>query len=209
MPRAALTDEQIQSFRARAVAAATRLFVEQGYAAVTMRSLAAELGVSPMTPYRYFESKEALFVAVRTEAFRRFADAQEQAFHAAPCPEARLKMLLEAYVGFALAEPNAYCIMFELRQAPAGEHPELDAEAARSFSYLVRAFEERVEACAIKGDPVTLAHLAWAQVHGVVALHLAGKLSMGRSLSDLIAALSSLSSAAQSSPSPASERNLP
>ena len=46
----------------------------------------------------------------------------------------------------------------------------------------------RIWVCAgkIEGDPLTVAHLAWAQVHGVISLHLAGKLIMGRSVEDLI-----------------------
>jgi AcrR family transcriptional regulator len=70
MGRAALTVEELGAFRGRAVTAATRLFAERGYRGVTLRSLAKELGVSPMTPYRYFENKEELFAMVRTEAFR-------------------------------------------------------------------------------------------------------------------------------------------
>ena len=64
--RAILTVEEVGAFRAKAVAAATRLFAERGYRGVTLRSLAKELGVSPMTPYRYFENKEELFAMVRT-----------------------------------------------------------------------------------------------------------------------------------------------
>ncbi len=40
---------------------------------MTLRALAAELGCSPMTPYRYFENKAELFAVVRADAFRRFA----------------------------------------------------------------------------------------------------------------------------------------
>jgi hypothetical protein len=45
---------------------------------------------------------------------------------------------------------------------------------------------EAVDSGALAGDPDTLAHLFWSGVHGIVALHLAGKLALGRSLSDLI-----------------------
>lgn len=189
MPRVALTDEQIRTFRARAVEAATRLFAREGYDAVTMRELAAELGVSPMTPYRYFEGKDDLFVAVRTAAFRRFADTQRDAYDGTPKPLDRVRALQRAYVAFALSEPDAYRIMFELAQKPAGEHPELDAEAARSFSYLHRAVDAAVKAKLLSGDPLTRAHLAWAAVHGIVSLHLAGKLALGRSLEELNQAL--------------------
>jgi AcrR family transcriptional regulator len=56
-----LTTEEVDAFRARAVDAAMGLFADRGYRGVTLRSLAEVLGVSAMTPYRYFENKEALF----------------------------------------------------------------------------------------------------------------------------------------------------
>ncbi len=185
MPRSPLTADQVEEFRARATRAATRLFAEHGFEGVTMRSLAAELECSPMTPYRYFENKEHLFAAVRTDAFRRFADAQAVASKQRGSARTRLRRLGRAYVEFALAEPDAYRTMFELRQAEAGVHPELDAEVERAFSYLVGAMSELVREGGARGDALTLAHMAWAQVHGIVSLHLAGKLTMGRSITEL------------------------
>lgn len=183
VPRAALTADQIAWFRARAVVAAARLFAEQGYDAVGMRAVADALGVSAMTPYRYFANKDELFAAVRADAFRRFADAQQVAYEAHVEPRPRLLALGRAYVAFALAEPDAYRVMFELAQAPAGTYPDLDAQSRRAFSYLLRATE-----AVVPRDALSAAHLAWAQVHGLVTLHLAGKLQMGRSLDALLAA---------------------
>jgi AcrR family transcriptional regulator len=197
MGRAALTVEELGAFRRRAVAAATGLFAERGYRGVTLRSLAKELGVSPMTPYRYFENKEELFAMVRTEAFRRFADAQRDAVAGVEGPEDALRMLGRAYVSFALDEPDAYHIMFELLQAPAGTYPELDAEQARSFSYLHAAVKAGVDAGILEGDSLRRAHYLWAQVHGLVSLHLAGKLVMGCSLEELVSTLFENAEAAQ------------
>ena len=184
--RAVLTVEELGAFRARAVAAATGLFAERGYRGVTLRSLAKELGVSPMTPYRYFENKQELFAMVRTEAFRRFADAQRDAVAGSEDPEDALRMLGRAYVSFALDEPDAYHIMFELLQAPAGTYPELEAEQARAFSYLHAAVQASVEAGILEGESLRRAHYLWAQIHGLVSLHLAGKLLMGCSFEELV-----------------------
>jgi AcrR family transcriptional regulator len=197
MARAALTVDELGAFRERAVAAATRLFAEQGYRGVTLRSLAKELGVSPMTPYRYFENKDELFAMVRSEAFRRFADAQRDAVAGIEDPEGALRMLGKAYVSFALDEPDAYHIMFELLQAPAGTYPELEEQQARAFSYLCQAVEASVEAGLLEGEALPRAHYLWAQVHGLVSLHLAGKLVMGCSLDELISTVFEKPEAAQ------------
>src|SRR5581483_9000155 len=64
-----LTDEEVSDFRERLCAAAERLFAEQGPRAASMRQLAAKLGVSPMTPYRYFKDKDDILAAVRASGF--------------------------------------------------------------------------------------------------------------------------------------------
>ncbi len=49
----------------------------------------------------------------------------------------------------------------------------------------------------MEGDPLERAHFLWAQVHGLVSLHLAGKLVMGRSLEQLFPAVFDTPEAAQ------------
>lgn len=185
MARPALSDDAIRRYRERAVSVATRLFAERGYAGVTLRAIAAELGDSPMTPYRYFENKAEIFALVRAQAFRRFADGQERAFASTSDPLGRLWAMREAYFDAALAEPDAYRVMFELAQEPQDRYPELAEQAGRAFSYTLRAVEEGIACGLMEGDPLTVAHQLWAQVHGLISLHLAGKLTLGRSLEDL------------------------
>ncbi len=184
MPRPALTTEAIAEFRSKLAVVATRLFATHGFEGVTLRAVAAELGVSPMTPYQYMSGKEELFALVRTEAFGRFADAQEAAARSTDDPRERLRALGRAYVRFAIEDPNAYRIMFELRQAERGPEA-LAQEAARGFRPLLTATEHAVNAGVLVGDPLTLAHLLWATTHGLVTLDLAGKLAMGRGLEEL------------------------
>jgi AcrR family transcriptional regulator len=187
MPRVALQADDIAAFRRRATEAATRLFAAHGYDAVTMRAVADELGVSAMTPYRYVTGKDELFALVRAAAFRRFAERLEGSGGRVSDPLARLRRLKKAYVQFAVDEADAYRIMFELRQPEdAARSAELDAQSRRAFGCLHDAVRAAVEAGALAGDPLTVAHLLWASTHGLVSLHLAGRLS-ARSLEQLAA----------------------
>lgn len=185
MARTTLSADEITAFRERVMAVAMRLFVESGYEGLSMRAVAAELGVSPMTPYRYLRNKDELFTLVRIEAFRRLADHQRATAQAHPPGLQRLRALGAAYLAFASDEPQAYRIMFELEQPASADHPELEAEQRRAMSYLLDAVTDAIEGGHLRGDPLTQAHLLWAQVHGLVSLHLAGKLILGRTFEQL------------------------
>jgi AcrR family transcriptional regulator len=186
VPRSALSPQQIDDFRERLVAAATRLFARRGYDGVTLRAIAAELGCSPMTPYRYFEDKAAIFAAVRTAAFEGLAASQEACCDESAPPLAVLAELGRGYVRFALDQPDAYRLMFELGQPEPERFPELAAASRRSIAPLRGWIGRCIDAGQIAGDPDLLTHLFWSGVHGIASLHLAGKLAFGLGVGDLI-----------------------
>lgn len=185
MPRVALSGSEIEAFRGRIYQAATHLFAHEGFDAVTLRGIARQVGCSPMTPYRYFSGKEEIFALVKAGVFSRFADVQERAMRGALEPIERLWALGRAYVQFALDDPDGYRIMFELRQQVA-DHPELAQQSERAWLPLRNGVAEAIEARVLVGEADTLAHIFWAGMHGLVSLHLAGKLQVGRTLDDLL-----------------------
>jgi AcrR family transcriptional regulator len=205
MPRPPLSADEISAFRGRIAEVASKLFAQHGYESVTMRAVADALGVSAMALYRYVADKAELLTLVRTLAYRAFADDQARAFARASDPKRRMDELGKAYVAFALQHADWYRIMLELDQ-PQGENAELEHEVQRSFSYLLEAIKGELAAGLVQGDALTLAHLAWANVHGMVSLHLAGKLNLGRSIHDLTAHMRQPSEALEPRRKPASEK---
>ena len=183
MGRHPLSAEEIEAQRARVVRAAERLFAEKGYEGVTLRALAQSLGRSHTSAYRYFADKAEIFAAARTAAYGRFAEAQEQATREPGELTERLVRLGEAYVRFALDEPDAYRLMFELKR-PAGSGATSDAEE-RAWQPLRETIGLAIDAGLLQGDPDVVAHLFWAGLHGLLSLHLAGKLRHGISFEDL------------------------
>jgi AcrR family transcriptional regulator len=193
MPRA-LTSAEVADFRERLCDAAARLFASRGREGFTMRDLARELGVSPMTPYRYFKDKDAILAAVRARAFDKFAQALEAAFAQPGDARARARASRDAYIGFALGDPVAYKLMFDVSQQD-GDHPELAAAAKRARASLTRHIHPLVDAGLLAGDPELLGRIFWAMLHGAVMLQLAGKLEcdlrllVGKALRALAAGL--------------------
>jgi AcrR family transcriptional regulator len=178
MPRV-LTESDVAEFRERLCGAAERLFAEKGPDAVTMRQLAAALGVSPMTPYRYFKDKDDILAAVRAGGFNRFAEALEAAREAAGSARAKGAAVGEAYVTFALEHPQTYKLMFDLNQPYEGRYPELAAAAARAQATMSGYVRDLVAAGVLAGDPEEIGTMFWAAAHGAVVLELSGKLPKG------------------------------
>jgi AcrR family transcriptional regulator len=176
MPRN-LSPAEVEAFRARLCRAAERRFAAAGVDGVSLRGLALELGCSPMTPYRYFRDKDEILAAVRAAAFERFAEALETAWaRSAGDAAARARAVGDAYLGFALAEPDAYRLMFDLSQPGEERYPALTGAVARARRTMTAYVEELVAEGVLEGDPTLLGHVFWAAVHGIVVLHLAGKL---------------------------------
>ena len=176
MPRI-LTNDDVADFRERLCEVAERLFAEQGPQAVSMRQLAAELGVSPMTPYRYFKDKDDILAAVRASGFDRFAGALEAAHASAVDPNARGAAVGEAYVRFALENPTE------------ADHPDLVRATARARATLTDFVGALVRDGLIDGDPTEVSLIFWAAIHGLIVLRLAGKLPAEISFEHLRATL--------------------
>jgi len=176
MPRV-LSESDVADFRERLCDAAERLFAERGPDAVTMRQLAAELGVSPMTPYRYFQDKEDILAAVRANAFTRFAEAMEAArsTHGGRSSAD----VGDAYLRFAFEHPHMYKLMFDLNQPHEGDYPDLVEAAKRARATMTGWVEDRIASGKMQGDPEQIGLMYWASAHGAVVLELAGKIPQG------------------------------
>lgn len=173
MPRI-LSQSDVADFRERLCVAATRMFDARGPEGFTMRELAAELGVSAMTPYRYFKDKEDILAAVRARAFNRFAEALEAALTIEAQNEGAV---YRAYVTFAFGEPAAYKLMFDLTQPDENLYPDLVRANARARATMTDYVKQMIDAGKFEGDASLIGHVFWAVLHGAIVLKLAGKLT--------------------------------
>lgn len=176
MAKKNLSQSEIDAFKARLCEVAERRFAEGGVDSVSMRQLAADLGCSPMTPYRYFQDKDEILAAVRTAAFDRFAQALEAAGAGIADPLERARATGRAYLDFAFSQPNAYRLMFDMSQPGEERYPELARAGERARGTMSMGLQELADAGQIHGDPQVLAYVVWAAIHGLVVLRLAGKL---------------------------------
>lgn len=81
-------------------AAAVELMARHGYEAVTMRQLAAEVGVQAAALYRYFPTKEELLYSLMLEHMRGLIAAWEAARPEAVDPVASLAAFVRNHIAF-------------------------------------------------------------------------------------------------------------
>jgi len=164
--------------RGKILDAARKLFIQQGYEAVTMRKIAKRIEYSPTAIYAHFEDKEALMRELCSEDFQMLATTFQQVA-AIEDPVERLRQTGRAYVDFAVRYPNHYRLMFMTpRPAEIDADQEGRGDVQRdAYAFLVAVVENAMAKGAFRKnwkDAELLAQVLWAGLHGVVALHLVG-----------------------------------
>jgi AcrR family transcriptional regulator len=86
----------------------------EGTAAVTLRAIAREMGMTASALYRYFGSREQLVTALITDAYHALADAMQAAVDAVPAGGHRDRMLaaFRAFRSWALEHPTEFALIF-------------------------------------------------------------------------------------------------
>lgn len=96
------------------VDAARRILEKDGPAALSLRAVAREAGVSPAAPYHHFKDKNDLMEAVAHEGWVAMDNALLEARAAATDAKERMTGLGVAYVRFARDNPALYRVMYDL-----------------------------------------------------------------------------------------------
>jgi AcrR family transcriptional regulator len=158
----------------RLVDAAARILVEHGPGGLSLRKVAAAVGVSTMPVYTLFGDKQGLLDAMHREGFRRLG----RALRDAPRTDEPLTDLIQlgfAYRQAALDSPHLYGLMFSDGFSPPDEARQI---ADATYRPLVDGVARCQQAAVFAGDdPEPIALHLWALTHGLVSLELSGKVS--------------------------------
>lgn len=147
------TDYHHGDLRGSLLDAARQVLEQEGPNALSLRDLARRTGVSHAAPYRHFANRQALLAALAAEGF------SELARHMRAEERKSLKSMGRAYVGFAVANPSLYKLMFS---------PELDRKKPQQLN------DAAADAFGLlQGKAGAISHqhsgslAAWAMVHGL------------------------------------------
>ncbi len=149
---------------------AAEVIASQGPPGLSLRSLAADLGVSHTAPLHHFGSREGVLNALAAQGFRILAE--------------RLVAVREsgagfldvgvAYVEFALEHPAHFQVMFSPTLLDESD-PELAAARAATFAELKAGVDHMSESGAVE-DAAAAVVAGWGIVHGIATLALTGNL---------------------------------
>lgn len=151
--------------------AAREMFVEEGYANVSMRKITGKIGYSPTTIYFYFKDKNDLLHQICEQTFARLAQNIKAIYHLSDNPLEKLRSGLREYIYFGLKHPSQYEIVF-ITPLPVKTESDFDESNGRiAFDTLRTVITECISANLLKHNDVELiSQTLWAGIHGVTSL---------------------------------------
>ena len=172
--------------RTQIIEAARGLFGEGGLSAVSMRSIAARVGITQAAIYQHFADKDAIVFAVAEHFFGKLIESAEAQSAVALDPVEALRASMRGYIETGLAHPEEYRLVFMTdapslrRHGPANlqkrngfdTDPEIQPTKGQiAYGHLQEKVRVLVKSGDIrKGYPELIAEAMWAAGHGVVAL---------------------------------------
>ena len=169
------------STKQRLAAAAAELLDRGGQAAVTLRAVAESVGVSHNAPYRHFRGRSALLAGVALQDFHSLDQAFRTAMTGGPDAASALRRATDAFISYALAHPARYRLLFSDPALPADD--DLAVAAMAPFATFVAIVSRcQQEGVLPPGDPVRLAGMIYATMHGAIDLQIGGRASDSKGL---------------------------
>lgn len=179
--------EKRQAARDRIREAALNFLGENSADALSMRSIAKVMGVSPMMPYHYYPTKAELLSDIRRMIFEHFAQYLNECATVGSMNAAeRFELISFGYLKYAADAESDFRFMFEQGIEEEGAE---GVSGEKSWNILLQAVsdlvhEEKVQN--IREDVINdKAHYCWCALHGLVMLYLSKNLGFGRSYKTL------------------------
>lgn len=159
--------------RGEILEAAQRIFLAEGYQGATIRKIADEVGVSSTALYMHFRDKDEILLEISDTAISRLMVINSEISARQEDPVVRVRLMLQAYMTFALENPNAYQLVFcghggMLSEEKVAATQEL---GERCFQKFLGVVAEIAAANRLKlGTIESAAQSLWTACHGLVSL---------------------------------------
>jgi AcrR family transcriptional regulator len=159
---------------ARILAAATELLVEEGYGALSMRRVAARVGLSQAAIYRHYRDKAALVGKIVAEGYSGLVELVEALDDRSRPPDLLLATGIRAYVDFATRSSSIFKAVLLQDIGPSGAAVDALSPAVagrrRTFALLTELVRRGMdEGLFAPSDPELTAQAVWAAMFGLAS----------------------------------------
>lgn len=164
--------------KALALHAAGDIVAENGAAALSMREVARRIGYTVGALYLVFTNLDDLIVHLNEQTIMELRASLERIRGRTHQPAQNLRLLVAAYLGFALLHTARWRLVFEHRLPDGQKAPPTYAGHTAAIFALV---SDRLREAGITRDAASTAELAtalWSGVHGICMLAVTGKLQV-------------------------------
>jgi AcrR family transcriptional regulator len=173
--RPALTALELAQKREAIANAARTLFAAEGFAAVSMRNVAEAAGMTPMTLYRYFDTKVDLLRFLWSDVLNALFDSLEAIEKRERNHTKRLERVSIAYVRYWVDHPDHYRMVFmsEGISQPAVSVFVQEDDVVLRYSLFVRCVAEAVgrDAGEVSVESELLISSLQGIAHNLVTIH--------------------------------------
>jgi AcrR family transcriptional regulator len=133
---------------------------ESGAAALSLRGIAREMGMTSSALYRYFASRDQLLIALAGDGFTSLADALEateaESVERSERLDERFLRTVNAYRAWSLAHPSEYALMFGTPVPGVDvDGPEVHEEMVRGVNVLFRVMITGVQSGVLQPPALT------------------------------------------------------
>jgi AcrR family transcriptional regulator len=172
----------------RIAGAARRLLDSEGAEAVTMRRVAAAVGITAMAVYRHYPDRKGLLNALADEGFGELAEKLAAARPAGSVRRARsrstvgerLTRVLDVNLRFAFENPRLFELMFLTPREGARQYPrDFAAGKSPTANLMAELVEEAMASGYFRKDDVwAIVFETGALLQGLMMLYLGGRVGM-------------------------------
>ena len=159
--------------RQAVISAARDMIVEVGHEALSLRPLAARLGVTAAAMYAHVENKHELLRAIAAERYNALAELYEAI--ETDDPAEKIREIARLYLEDAHSNPELFRVKFMFPPMLGdNDGKEGTVVGQRAFDIAVTAIEQAMDEGRLKkDDPIDVSFALWASVHGVAVFDLA------------------------------------
>lgn len=155
------------NLRSALLEAAFSLLLEGGVEGLSLRGVARRAGVSPSAPYHHFRDKGMLLAELAEDRRQRAGRTFIEAMAGVATPTEKLRALGVAYVGYTVAHPEEFRLMFGgSLESHLPESVQESAPALNLFKEVVRAVDGSLDEEALEVAAITV----WSVIHGLAQL---------------------------------------